>query len=78
MLLLGRIGWVKPLDAGSLACGLINLSASAHEMKLDWTELGFKRAPRCRDAWSRCDLGRPFALRRHLPRHGVVLQRLMT
>jgi len=78
---LGSIGspeaWIKPLEDGSLACGLFNLRPGARELKLEVAELGFKKAPRAWDVLARRELGRPQKITRRLPGHGVALLRLM-
>ena len=47
----------KPLDDGSLAVGLFNLSPTPRTITVKWSDLGVKGRQRVRDVWRQDDLG---------------------
>ncbi|MCP5111318.1 MAG: glycoside hydrolase family 27 protein, partial [bacterium] len=67
----------KPLEDGSLAIGLFNLSETEREIAVTWDELGLRGPRQPRDLWRQQDLaevtGRYTA---KLARHGVKMLRL--
>ena len=68
---------VKPLDDGSIAVGLFNLSEEEHELKASFAELERKGSQRVRDLWRQKDLGTAASeLSARVERHGVSLVRL--
>mgnify|MGYP000486492132 CR=1 FL=1 len=67
----------KPLEDGSWAVGLFNLSEQEREMAVEFAELKLRGRQRVRDLWRQRDLGVfPRAYRTPVARHGVVLVRL--
>jgi alpha-galactosidase len=67
----------KPLEDGSVAVGLFNLSGSEREMSLTWTELNLKGWQRVRDLWRQRDTGiAEKQLLLKVARHGVSFVRL--
>jgi alpha-galactosidase len=67
----------KPLEDGSLAVGLFNLSEGERTVAATWTELGLKGGRRARDLWRQKELG-PLAdgYSAKIERHGVSFVRL--
>jgi alpha-galactosidase len=68
--------WAKQLADGGRAVALLNRSKAAHELSVNWTELGYPNElpASVRDLWAKKDLGRrtgSFAAT--VPSHGVVL-----
>jgi hypothetical protein len=66
--------WIKPLEDGSLAIGIFNLSDRAKTDKLSFSALHLATRLKLRDIWRQKDLGifsasYPFTL----PAHGVLL-----
>jgi alpha-galactosidase len=47
----------KPLDDGSLAVGLFNLTTAPRSMSVDWKELGLTEKQTARDVWRQRNLG---------------------
>jgi alpha-galactosidase len=47
----------KPLDDGSLAVGLFNLTTAPRSMSADWKELGLTEKQTARDVWRQRDIG---------------------
>ncbi|MGD0740016.1 MAG: putative Ig domain-containing protein [Terracidiphilus sp.] len=47
----------KPLDDGSLAVGLFNLTTEPRSISVDWKELGLTEEQTARDVWRQHDLG---------------------
>jgi alpha-galactosidase len=47
----------KPLDDGSLAVGLFNLTAEPRSISMDWKDLGLTEKQTARDVWRQRDLG---------------------
>ena len=71
--------WIleKPLEDGSVALGLFNLSESTRKMSVSLTELGLKGSRNMRDLWRQNDLGPISAsLSQEVAPHGVSLVRL--
>jgi alpha-galactosidase len=67
----------KPLEDGSLAVGLFNLSESERTVTANWAELGVKGGRRARDLWRQKDLGTPpDGYSAKIERHGVSFVRL--
>jgi len=67
----------KPLEDGSLAVGLFNLSEVAREIGVDWETLGLEGPQRVRDLWRHRDVGVcDGKYTADVPRHGVQLVRL--
>lgn len=69
--------WTKPMEDGSLAVGMFNLSEIAQDVTVAWSELEVKGTPTVRDLWRQKDLG-PIKDKytATIPRHGVQLVRL--
>jgi alpha-galactosidase len=67
----------KPLEDGSVAVGLFNLSKSPRTVSVDWKELDKRGHLAVRDLWRQRDLGK-FEDRfvSTVPSHGVVLIRI--
>lgn len=66
--------WVKPLKDGAFAVALFNRSTAPVELKLSWSALSLKKAPRVRDLWLGRDLPAPAGgLAATAPSHGVLL-----
>jgi alpha-galactosidase len=66
----------KPLEDGSLAVGLFNLTRASRSIGADWQDLGLKGSQSVRDVWRQHELGsfaRSFSTA--VPAHGVVLVR---
>lgn len=67
----------KPLEDGSVAVGLFNLTAVPRTMTADWKELELQGTQIARDVWRQRDLGSfPGAFSAQVPPHGVILVRL--
>lgn len=67
---------VKPLEDGTVAVGLFNLSEAARTLKVTASEIGLKGKFRARDLWRQKDLGgRALEYSAEVPRHGVSLIR---
>ena len=47
----------KPLDDGSLAVGLFNLTTAPRSVSIDWADLGLTEKQTVRDVWRQRDLG---------------------
>jgi alpha-galactosidase len=47
----------KPLDDGSMAVGLFNLTTEPRSISVDWRELGLTEKQTARDVWRQSDLG---------------------
>jgi alpha-galactosidase len=66
--------WARPLEDGSQAVGLFNLSEDEGPVEVSWRELELTGPQQVRDLWRQKDLGthaEGFTAR--VPRHGVVL-----
>lgn len=67
---------VKPLEDGSVAVGLFNLSEASRPMAVTAADLGLKGKFRTRDLWRQRDIaGRAATYTAEIPRHGVSLVR---
>ncbi len=67
----------KPMEDGSLAVGLFNLSETPREIAVTWNELGISGRHRVRDVWRQRDLASARAAwRARVNPHGVALVRL--
>ena len=67
----------KPLEDGSLAVGLFNLSESPRKIEVSWKDLGLSAKQRVRDVWRQKDLGSAEgSYGADTPRHGVTFVRL--
>jgi alpha-galactosidase len=69
--------WAKPLEDGSVAVGMFNLSLSKVPMTVRFKDVGMPNAVEVRNLWARKNLG-VFrgAFPAEAPRHGVVLIKL--
>jgi alpha-galactosidase len=68
----------KPLDDGSRAIGLFNLTNEPRSISADWKELGLKGKQTGRDVWRQQNLGSfegNFSSK--VPAHGVIMVRLI-
>ena len=67
----------KPMEDGSLAVGLFNLSEGKRTVAADWQDLGVKGPLRTRDVWRQSDLGSgEGSLSYEIAPHGVRFVRL--
>jgi len=69
----------KPLEDGSLAVGLFNLSEPQKEIAVDWSDLGISGERIVRDLWRQTDIGtfdRQYTAT--VARHGVALVSIRT
>jgi alpha-galactosidase len=67
----------KPLEDGSVALGLFNLSEQPLAMRATWEELGIRGGRQVRDLWRQKDAGRTEGeYSATVNRHGVMLVRL--
>jgi alpha-galactosidase len=67
----------KPMQDGSVALGLFNLSESPRRIAAAWADLGLKGERRARDLWRQKDLGIVSgSYAAEVPRHGVFFVRL--
>ena len=67
----------KPMEDGSLALGLFNLSESPRRVGAAWADLGLKGRRRARDVWRQKDIGNVSgSYVAEVPHHGVVFVRL--
>ncbi len=67
----------KPMQDGSLAVGVFNLTELPREMKLDYRMLGLSGKRAVRDLWRQKDLGTfDGQFTTEVPRHGVALLQL--
>jgi alpha-galactosidase len=68
----------KPLDDGSLALGLFNLTNTPRTVTVTWKDLGIAGKQTVRDVWRQRDLGSFAAsFSSQIPPHGVTLVRLI-
>ena len=68
----------RPLSDGSVAVGLFNIGEQDKLMSIDWSALVSRVLAGVRDLWKQHDIG--FAndrLEKEVPRHGVLLLRLL-
>ncbi len=68
----------KPLDDGSIAIGLFNLTTAPRSLSVSWTELGLHGEQNGRDVWRQHGLGQ-FAdsFSSTVPAHGAIMVRLI-
>ncbi|MBZ0256446.1 NPCBM/NEW2 domain-containing protein [bacterium] len=67
----------KPMQDGSLAVGLFNLSEVERQVEANWKLLGLEGKQRVRDLWRRDDAGTAYhKISAKIRRHGVKLVRL--
>jgi alpha-galactosidase len=67
----------KPMEDGSLAVGLFNLSEKTSRLKASFTELAVKRPRRAHDLWRQQKISLTSgALSAEVPAHGIALIRL--
>lgn len=69
--------WAKPLQDGSLAVGLFNLSDNRQEITVNWEQLDIKGSQAIRDVWRQKDLaiaGKSYSS--PVPAHGVLFLKL--
>jgi len=67
----------RPLEDGSLAVGLFNLSAAARNIAVSWADLGITGRRRARDVWRQSDAGSfEGAASSEVAAHGVRFFRL--
>jgi alpha-galactosidase len=67
----------KPMQDGSWAVGLFNLSETEREIAVDFTDLGRERPQRVRDLWRQVDLPPEAShYRARVAPHDVALVRL--
>jgi alpha-galactosidase len=67
----------KPLEDGSTAVGLFNLSKVARTITIPWSELGSKETMKVRDLWRQQDLGKfSDSFKIEVPSHGVAMLRV--
>jgi len=67
----------KPLEDGSVALGLFNLTTEPRQMTADWTQLQLCGSQKVRDVWRQRDLGvfkQSFSST--VPPHGVIMVRI--
>ncbi|HVZ26967.1 MAG TPA: hypothetical protein VG842_12965, partial [Sediminibacterium sp.] len=69
--------WMKPLQDGSHAIGIFNLSDTYQDIRVAWNKIGLTHGGKLRDLWRQKDLG-SFAdtFDTKVPPHGVRLVRL--
>lgn len=68
---------IKPMEDGSFAVGLFNLSEAEKEISVSWNDLGVKGKQLVRDLWYQKDLGvYQDTFRSKVGRHDVVMIRL--
>jgi hypothetical protein len=67
----------KPLEDGSVALGLFNLSESSRKITASVTEMGLNGSWKARDLWRQKEIGAVIGeFSADVPRHGVILLRL--
>ncbi len=67
----------KPLEDGSLAVGLFNLSETPRRMAVSWNELGLSGRRRVRDLWRQREIGAAAGRwEADVRRHGVALVKM--
>ncbi len=67
----------KPLEDGSLAVGLFNLSAAPRTLSIGWPDLRLKGRQKVRDLWRQQNLGTSKgSFSSPVPAHGVMLVKL--
>lgn len=70
--------WQKPLNDGSIAVALLNLSTTDNSMLVTWKDLGLKPGnATVRDVWNRIDLGAiKDTFKITVPAHGVFVAKI--
>jgi alpha-galactosidase len=71
--------WTKPMSDGSTVIGVYNRDGATADVRFEWDQVGFKRAPRrVRDLWRASDLPRDSARNASftIGGHGVMLLRV--
>ena len=70
--------WQKPLNDGSIAVALLNLSANNNSMLVTWKDLGLEAGEATvRDLWSRTDLGMyKDTFKVIVPTHGIFVVKI--
>lgn len=67
----------KPLDDGSIALGIFNLTKEPRTISADWPLLGLHGSERVRDVWRQRDLGSfTQSFSTEVPPHGVMMVRM--
>jgi alpha-galactosidase len=67
----------KPMEDGSVAVGLFNLSESSRKITASLTDLGLRGSWKARDLWRQKEMGAVSGeFSAEVPRHGVILVRL--
>ena len=67
----------KPLEDGSVAVGLFNLSDGSRKITASLTDLGLKGNWKARDLWRQKEIGAVTGeFSAEVPRHGVIMVRL--
>jgi alpha-galactosidase len=67
----------KPLEDGSVAVGLFNLSDGSRKITASLADLGLNGSWKARDLWRQKEIGDvPGEFSAEVPRHGVILARL--
>jgi alpha-galactosidase len=67
----------KPLEDGSLAVGIFNLSDKDATLSIDWKSLNLSGMKTVRDVWRQIDLGKfDSAFQASIPTHGVVMLKI--
>ena len=69
--------WMKPMEDGSVAVGIFNLSNDFKTLSINWNELQIKGIKKIRDVWRQKDLGEfKNSFTTNVASHGVMLMRL--
>jgi alpha-galactosidase len=69
----------KPLQDGSLAVGLFNLTTEPRFISVDWNQLGLTGTQTARDVWRQRDIGSVTdTFNSQVPPHGVIMVRLIS
>ena len=68
--------WTRGLADGTHAVGWFNRTGQGMTVALNWSDLGFKSAPKVRDLWLRKDLPKAKTFTAEIPSHGCVLLRV--
>ncbi|MBV8254105.1 MAG: NPCBM/NEW2 domain-containing protein [Chitinophaga sp.] len=69
--------WARPLQDGSIAVGLFNLSDNKQELSIQWDQLGVKGSQHIRDLWRQKELGvANNSYSAQVPPHGVLFLKM--
>lgn len=69
--------WAKPLQDGSIAVGLFNLSDNKQVLTVRWEQLAIKGPQQIRDLWRQQDIGiKNDGFSSQVPSHGVVFLKI--